>query len=570
MRRNAYGDIGKGSRRGDNSMAIMIPEDISSYNYTESEKEVYLLLKEQLPSHFTVYFSVSWIEKSNATGAPQKGEADFLICSPHLGCLSLEVKGGIGLDINKNGDWVLKLNNHGERRLKRSPFKQAELSSYYFKDLYESTTNKTFFGTYCHAVCFPNFNFDDKDVGPDAPREIVIDATDISVIGKRIIEIFNFWRRKDVKANIRKDYDAFLNAVSVTRWYEVVYSRKLKEHKEIFESINRVQDNYLDLTENFNETLFVGGAGTGKTWCAMKKAVRLKSAGHNVLMLCYNAHLADFISKQIQTDGLKVSSFHSLMSQLLGNKKFDELKRFSWEMPGIFDALSILDGEGRLPKFSAIIIDEGQDFCDEWALSLRLLLKNEKEGLLHVFYDPNQDIFGRSTGVDFEKIFSIKYPAFRLMENLRNTAAIHLWSSEKTGVGNDVKKNALDGISPQEYNCETPKEAGKKLETLLSKLIDDQCIDKRNIVVLSDRTLEGSFLAGATKIGRFRLYENTENSANPNAVTYKTVQSFKGLEADVVILLMHAGANNNGQGKNNYLKYVAYTRARYLLFVINV
>jgi len=557
-------------------MAEMIPSDISYYNATKTEKEIYELLRDQLPEHFCVFFSVSWTEKPNRFDMnPRKGECDFLICSPHFGFLALEVKGGRGLRV-ENGVWYLDLNeseHSGEaaRVLKRSPFKQAELSTYYFKNLIESRLKRRFGGIFGHAVCFPNFHIKEKHLGPEAPKEIIIDAADLDSLQKKITSIFNFWRgTRSAKFFPRRDFDLFREEINVARWYDAVYGRKLKEQDEIFETINRVQDNILDLTENFREAMFTGGAGTGKTWCAMKKAVRFSRAGEKVLFLCFNRHLADFIADQLNEHSVKVCSFHSFLHEVLGVKEFTRLKNINWELSGLFDILTEMDAHGQLPKYSSIIIDEGQDFSEEWALSLRLFLEDEKKGRLFVFYDPNQDIFGRSTGVDFEKTFSISYPSFRLTENLRNTAAIHKWSTDKTGVGSDIKSSPLDGIPPEEFVCSSSKDGVKKLEHLLNFLIDDQCINKGKIIVLSDRTLENSFLDGGTRVGRFRLYQNAADSLNPNAVSFKTVQSFKGLEADAVILLRHTESERQMEERNSYLEYVSYTRARHLLFVINI
>lgn len=71
-------------------------------------------------------------------------------------------------------------------------------------------------------------------------------------------------------------------------------------------------------------------------------------------------------------------------------------------------------------RYDAIIVDEAQDFHEEWALTIRTLLKDDQESLLYVFYDEEQNIFQR----DFGEAFLINNPPFLLRRNLRNTENI--------------------------------------------------------------------------------------------------------------------------------------------------
>jgi len=58
-----------------------------------------------------------------------------------------------------------------------------------------------------------------------------------------------------------------------------------------------------------------------------------------------------------------------------------------------------------------------------------------------------------------------------------------------------------------------------------------------------------------------------------NSVLYRTIHEFKGLEADVVILVLHKGEAEFAD-KSRYLSeellYVGVTRARHLLYVVTV
>lgn len=82
---------------------------------------------------------------------------------------------------------------------------------------------------------------------------------------------------------------------------------------------------------------------------------------------------------------------------------------------------NIFDKHLNLPQYDCIIVDEAQDFNEEWAYCVKLLLKDQKQSYLYVFYDENQNIFKRNFG----NAFMIDYPPFILTENIRNTAGIY-------------------------------------------------------------------------------------------------------------------------------------------------
>lgn len=46
------------------------------------------------------------------------------------------------------------------------------------------------------------------------------------------------------------------------------------------------------------------------------------------------------------------------------------------------------------PLYDAIVVDEAQDFLENWWLPLQLLLSDPDNGILYLFYDDNQNIYG--------------------------------------------------------------------------------------------------------------------------------------------------------------------------------
>ena len=79
-------------------MAKMIPEHGPYHTESYGERQLYSVLKSQLPDEYTVIHSLPWlcsaVTKLDNRARPT-GEIDFLIIHPVDGVLALEVKSGV-------------------------------------------------------------------------------------------------------------------------------------------------------------------------------------------------------------------------------------------------------------------------------------------------------------------------------------------------------------------------------------------------------------------------------------------------------------------------------------------
>ena len=66
-----------------------------------------------------------------------------------------------------------------------------------------------------------------------------------------------------------------------------------------FSKIDFVQDSILDCLHNYRQVQIVGGAGTGKTFIGIKKAVRDTLDEKSVLVTCCNGELAAFVKSKV-------------------------------------------------------------------------------------------------------------------------------------------------------------------------------------------------------------------------------------------------------------------------------
>ena len=176
-------------------------------------------------------------------------------------------------------------------------------------------------------------------------------------------------------------------------------------------------DNYIYFLSNIRQFYIRGGAGTGKTWIALKMANSEANEGGHVLLTCKSGSL----SKTLQ----------SMAEENVDVLSLEEVR--TWDIKGSYDA---------------IFVDEAQDFTEEDAFNLKLYLKDEKESRLGVFYDDIQKIRKESFG----DAFMIETPPFLLHENIRNTANIYNYAMKETDLGQDVITNPVEGPTPKSEN----------------------------------------------------------------------------------------------------------------------
>ena len=100
--------------------------------------------------------------------------------------------------------------------------------------------------------------------------------------------------------------------------------------------------------------------------------------------------------------------------------------------------------------------------------------------------------------------------------------------------------------------------------------MENHKIPGNKIIVLSNRSFENSIFSEETKLGDITLVKGGAG-ARKNSVRFRNIQQFKGLESDVVILVVHKREQDKEERyQSDELLYVGYTRARHLLYVVEV
>lgn len=164
-----------------------------------------------------------------------------------------------------------------------------------------------------------------------------------------------------------------------------------------------------------------GCAGSGKTLIAAEKAIRLSEAGVNTLCLCHNPLLEEFLRNLTKGSGVQVSSFSSWINKLTHGKigksnnlwtHYDEPTTYALEVA--FDTLT-----KHALNYEALIVDEGQDFRDEWWAVVEASLIDKNIGIFYIFHDDYQAL------LPYRASYPIENPVLDLSRNCRNAGQVY-------------------------------------------------------------------------------------------------------------------------------------------------
>lgn len=522
-------------------MANMYPKNIAEYMPTDSERIVYQELKNQLPASFDVFYSVKWTSYENGTLV--KSEADFVIASPDYGFLCLEVKGGTGVRVDNNV-WYVSDTIHGERKLNCSPYDQAEKSMYFFSTTFSNRYNTRYQGTFGAGVVFPFYSIGSGITLDNRHRTCTIDGNDLNSLYAKVKTMFRLWGGASFGRQIysRSQHEAFLQLVRERVAISAAAGALVKYKEQQLNVINRVQDNHIYFLNNVRQFYIRGGAGTGKTWIAMKMAMlEAQPSGNRVLFVCASSKLSDMVKTHVG-NFVDVQDIECLFQKVVSD--------FGSLQAPIFTGV-LLKMKADALKYDAIFVDEAQDFTKEWAQVIRSLLKDLNESRLGVFYDDVQ-IFRDDS---FEDGFGISAHPYLLHENIRNTANIYNWTSEKTNLGQDMIANPVEGPTPCTEIIQEPGQMTLAIEKLLRKYIDEEHLPNQALAFIVDDAawFTEKYHDGIAKWS----FVNREPSTSSD-ISFYSVEEYKGLEADMVVYIHSVTATDN-------MNYIAYTRAKYYL-----
>ncbi len=265
-----------------------------------------------------------------------------------------------------------------------------------------------------------------------------------------------------------------------------------------------------------------------------------------MLLVCFNQLLGDTLAAEFaRSERVTAGTFHQVARRLAvqANRLIPEEPTQDWwdrELPMLFPELAAEVGF----EVDAIVVDEGQDFRPEWWDSLRLVMRSLEDGWFYVFADTHQALFvpGWSTP------FAAGTFEYRLTRNCRNTRPI---ADRVAAVfGGDIRTNKVEGPKPKFHVVTSIASAVQKVLALLGQLMAEG-LEPTQIQVLATSNdvvgrLRGRDVDGVALVAR-----------GDDGIGVETVQRFKGLEADAVVVVLPEVATELDQS----LAYTAMSRA---------
>jgi hypothetical protein len=533
----------------------MIPAMPAEGTQSQAERQLFPILRDGLDGSFTIFHSFGLLTK-NLEGKFIDGEIDFLILSPARGLLVLEVKGGPVAYDGSAGLWY-----QSGHVMAQSPFEQASASKFKLRDFLSKNLTDLHNIMFSHGVCFPDVFQEMKNLPADADPKICITGveTNVEQISQAINRVMDSF-----PAHSRRPIDQKLIArVRQALMPHCEYGTKLvdqvgQEERIIF-ALTENQCRFLDAIRNHRRVLIEGCAGSGKTVMVVKKARELASASNTVLLLAFNLMIGEYLAQSVgDIPNITADTYHNFCMERLneagrlpqGERNTDFFEK------SIPEAFINLLNEHPI-KYDAVIVDEGQDFKQDYWLGIAEMVR--PEGYFYIFYDPGQNVF------DTEMVFPITGEPFTLNDNCRNTRKVFEALKPYGPKEMRLMDGAPEGQKVTEFVSSSPQARRKELARILHDLVNKQGMNCNHIVVIGGHNIDKTCLAADHRIGNFVITEGTDNA--PNTIFYHTYMKFKGCEADAVILL---DVDADDDRWSPQAMYTTMSRAKHLLYMIRL
>lgn len=562
-------------------MAQMFPEWITQKQRAENPKfraefKVYDALQESLSDEWYVFYSRTWTWVESGARIRTR-EADFIIAHPTCGILLMEVKGG-GIRV-REGRWFSTDRYGNEWEI--NPYEQVAIATSKLERRLNEEKPNPFKGyRFSTAVCFPDIEI--SALGKHLThklRRVTIDAEGTKEFQYRITEIMKDDRGQFDPPGVSRIL--MLKELVAASWE--IYAPRWIQIRDTEDEIKYLTENQFKLLYQLAPTakrlVVTGCAGSGKTMLAAEVARRMVNLHHKrVLLTCYNRNLASWIRTSsffVDNGQMLVSNFHKLCADfataagLIIPRIEQELlpknhPLFVYQYPEFL----LEAGSQQYQGFDAIIVDEAQDFLENWWIPLLLMLT--EGGSIHVYLDTRQQLWGPTNRLPAEITDGASY--ITLTENVRNTPSIHSLAmkfhpSRGEGYSALVKAN----IEPQFVPIRNGKNERQTVQEVIEQLIHDDGVSPHDIAILTPLSIvEGNsmWVPDKTLLGKYRLVHKLNPS--PMEIFCSSIGAAKGLEFPVLILTeLYAPAVTQEIDDYPAQLYVGISRARSQLIVIS-
>ena len=564
-------------------MAYTVPETLASLDsrVMPGERKVFVALRDHLPEDYLVYYDI-----------PVDGRfPDFIIVGPDLGLVVLEVKDWrLKSILEVRADQIRLRQAEGELKV-LNPVRQVRDYLLRTVDALRRRPRLCVDNQLCcgwgSGVVLPYLT-------PDEVREPSLFGPSLEeVLGPGSVLTASDLAPTALLPRLRGLIPArgaargLLDAQQIDEMRSVLHPEIRIGWGATGEEIVRAMDleqERLARSLGDGHQLLRGVAGSGKTILLIARAryLRAQHPDWRILVLCYNRVLAGFLRTALDGERVEVSTFHAWCRQQLTGAGIDVPeppgRGQQWDdfwvetvpqlLSDAFDTARVATG-----AYQAILIDEGQDFADEW---YRLLLRALDPGTnrLLIALDSSQNIYSRR--ISWRALgIQIAGRTRVLKRNYRNTrpilsaayAMVHELDAAEADPGDLVSSLVIpdralrEGPAPELVQVGSSEGARQHAKEWIAARLA-RGVSPQDILVLGYNRL------GMEKMAGWLCEQRIPASFLPTrrkdgTVGVSTIHSSKGLDAEHVLILgVHELDRLRTQEEGRRLLYIAMTRAR--------
>ena len=529
----------------------------------QAEEDFAKVIEQFDDNDWLVYRNVTWQWRSDGsvTNHMKEGEVDFLLVHKNLGIVMIEVKGGRrwNFDATKN-KWT---HNTGKKKvIKKGPYEQQRRNRKGLSNKIQYESKKLGLRNFRPKietfVVWPNVSSNESKFGFIGFEEntIYLDELDRPDLIEAKL------KRQFTKSEYSNDdliylFNKILNN-NIKGFSLLSHSGKISEKVErISEDVFK---SYYEITNpDYKKIKIQGIPGSGKTFLASKIADFESDYGRKILFICYNILLGENLKAEFENDeSVKVIIFEELLDALgltydaIIEEPDKTLKDLSKEEEVEFIRNFLEDSIGEADdmfEFDTLIIDEAQDFSEKyWEFFVTLVESKSAKWIL--CYDSNQNISHK----EWSTPEYLDTAPFVLNTVIRSTKEI---ADKYTKLFDDsIEHFGERGVEPSLILLE--KNNWKNVEIEVVKILES--LNEESSDLLRKVTL---LLPHSKDIQNLKLDDFKE-------INISSVSKFKGLEADIVILVFPSleSVEKSYIQSSKAMLYIGLSRAKTNLYFI--
>jgi hypothetical protein len=482
----------------------------------QREVETLQVLQRDLPDTYTVYHGVHWTQLNK--GFSIFGEADYVVVSPAGRVLVIEQKSGL---LEESPDGLMKLYAGKSKSVSAQVARTINGMHGRFKAAFGGQNYRLEEMLYC-----PDYRVKNPAIAGVNPTRIV-DATRSAELVSIIVSILP---ADEPPLPCLDRIQAFLaDELSLTPDVRAMVGQVTKH-------VTRVSGGLATWARSIECMPFrlrvTGTAGSGKTQLAIRVLEDAVNAGRRALYLCFNRPLADHI-RRIAPVGSTVLTYHQLCEQVARRvgQKVDFMDGRVFEL---LEQAMLASQPADDERFDTVVVDEGQDFRQEWVAPIERLLRDK--GRFWWLEDPMQNLYRRET-VALPNCVEV-----RAMANHRSPHDVVRFVGMLAGA-----PMAVEAAGPfTESDVGLITYAGSSATQATRDALDEAVamgFAPADIALLTFSGRDRSMLPVLDRLGRYALRSFTGNYDEHGApiyrdgdITLETIYRFKGQSAPCVIL----------------------------------